>query len=54
MPAATTEPGSASTLVITPGSSVRFPNDDPILHNVFSIGGRNAFDLGLAGRGPAR
>jgi plastocyanin len=36
------------------GSKVRFPNQDPILHNVFSVSGRNAFDLGLAGKGPGK
>ncbi len=29
------------------GSTVRFPNADPILHNVFSVSGGNRFDLGL-------
>jgi plastocyanin len=38
-------------LVVPVGSTVRFPNRDPILHNVFSVSGRNAFDLGLLGSG---
>ncbi|MEO7795769.1 MAG: hypothetical protein ABIV06_13450 [Thermoanaerobaculia bacterium] len=38
-------------LVIPVGSTVRFPNQDPILHNVFSVSGRNSFDLGLLGKG---
>ena len=38
-------------LVVPVGSSVRFPNQDPILHNVFSVSGRNSFDLGLLGKG---
>lgn len=42
------------TLAIPAGASVRFPNSDPILHNVFSSGARNAFDLGLYGRGEGR
>jgi plastocyanin len=29
------------------GVTVAFPNEDPILHNVFSVSGRNRFDLGL-------
>ena len=29
------------------GSTVVFPNQDPILHNVFSVSGENRFDLGL-------
>jgi plastocyanin len=39
-------------VVVPVGSTVRFPNQDPILHNVFSVSGRNSFDLGLAGKGP--
>jgi hypothetical protein len=38
-------------LVVPVGSTVRFPNRDPILHNVFSVSGGNAFDLGFVGRG---
>jgi hypothetical protein len=36
------------------GSTVRFPNADPISHNVFSASDPNAFDLGKYGRGEAR
>jgi plastocyanin len=38
-------------LAITAGSSVRFPNEDPILHNTFSTSANNAFDAGLYGQG---
>ncbi len=38
---------SPRVLAVPPGSSVRFPNQDPILHNVFSLSGANRFDLGL-------
>ena len=40
-------------LTVPRGSRVRFPNQDPILHNVFSVSPGNAFDLGLyrAGEG---
>ena len=38
-------------LAITAGSAVRFPNSDPILHNVFSTSPNNAFDMGLYGPG---
>lgn len=38
-------------LAITAGSSVRFPNEDPILHNAFSTSADNAFDSGQYGRG---
>jgi hypothetical protein len=34
-------------LVIPRGSRVRFPNEDPILHNVFSVSSPNQFDLGV-------
>jgi plastocyanin len=33
------------------GSSVRFPNADPIRHNVFSVSPTGRFDLGLYGTG---
>ena len=38
--------------VIPRGSRVRFPNADPILHNVFSVSGENRFDVGLYKKGP--
>ncbi len=41
-------------LVVPVGSTVRFTNQDPILHNAFSVSGRNAFDSGLVGPGKAR
>jgi plastocyanin len=41
-------------VALTVGSSVRFPNSDPILHNVFSVSGGNAFDLGLYPQGPGK
>jgi plastocyanin len=42
------------TLAITVGSSVRFPNQDPILHNAFSLSKNNAFDVGLYGEGDGK
>lgn len=33
--------------VIPIGATVDFPNQDPILHNVFSVSGENRFDLDL-------
>lgn len=39
-------------LTVTVGTQVRFPNNDPIFHNVFSPSAPNAFDLGLYGTGP--
>ena len=34
-------------IVVGVGGSVEFPNEDPILHNAFSVSGDNRFDLGL-------
>jgi plastocyanin len=34
------------TAVVQKGTSVVFPNMDPVFHNVFSTSGRNSFDLG--------
>lgn len=41
-------------LVITRGTTVRFPNTDPILHNVFSVSSGNRFDLGFYPQGPGK
>ncbi|HKI00914.1 MAG TPA: hypothetical protein VKK31_02940 [Thermoanaerobaculia bacterium] len=41
-------------LVVPRGSRVRFPNQDPILHNVFSVSAPNQFDLGLYRQGPGK
>lgn len=41
-------------LAITAGSAVRFPNEDPILHNAFSTSPDNGFDTGQYGRGEGR
>ena len=38
-------------LATTVGSEVRFPNQDPILHNAFSTSKDNGFDVGLYGQG---
>lgn len=43
-----------SVVAITRGSAVRFPNHDPILHNVFSVSPENPFDLGLYRSGPGK
>ncbi len=40
-----------SMLVIPLGSTVRFPNRDGILHNVYSVTPGSQFDLGLLGYG---
>jgi plastocyanin len=45
---------SPEVLVITAGSKVSFPNMDPIFHNVFSLSGPKAFDLGNYAKGDTR
>jgi plastocyanin len=39
---------------IPAGSSVQFPNEDPISHNLFSVSASNQFDLGLYRRGAGK
>ena len=34
-------------LAVPVGSTIEFPNDDPIFHNVFSLSAPAPFDLGL-------
>ena len=41
-------------LPVVAGTTVSFPNVDPIFHNVFSLSGAKAFDLGRYPRGEAR
>jgi plastocyanin len=41
-------------LAIPVGSTVDFPNDDPISHNLFSLSPANGFDLGLYRRGAGK
>lgn len=41
-------------LAIPVGSSVSFPNEDPISHNLFSLSSGNAFDLGLYRKGAGK
>jgi plastocyanin len=45
---------SPETVVIQAGSTVSFPNNDPIFHNVFSLSGPKTFDLGNYPRGDTR
>ncbi len=42
---------SPRMLVIPLGGTVRFPNLDPIIHNVFSVSGKNRFDAGRFSKG---
>ena len=41
-------------LAITTGSTVAFPNDDPIFHNVFSLSSAASFDLRRYPKGQSR
>jgi plastocyanin len=45
---------SPDLLVIPAGSSVSFPNFDPIFHNVFSLSKPKSFDLGNYSKGQTR
>ena len=41
-------------LPVVRGTTVAFPNDDPLFHNVFSLSRAKSFDLGRYPRGSAR
>ncbi|HYI09619.1 MAG TPA: hypothetical protein VEK57_11200 [Thermoanaerobaculia bacterium] len=41
-------------LAVPAGSTVTFPNDDPITHNLFSLTPGNTFDLGLYRKGSGK
>jgi plastocyanin len=41
-------------LAVPTGSTVSFPNEDPISHNLFSLTTGNTFDLGLYRKGPGK
>jgi plastocyanin len=41
-------------LPVPSGSTVSFPNQDPIAHNIFSLSSGNAFDLGFYRNGPGK
>jgi plastocyanin len=45
---------SPHLLVVPVGSTVDFPNNDPIYHNAFSVSGENHFDLELYKRPKSR
>ena len=45
---------SQRKLVVHAGDSVRFVNDDPFNHNVFSLSEIKSFDLGSYGQGLAK
>ncbi len=41
-------------LVITAGTPVRFPNDDPFFHSIYSQSGPDPFDIGFYDQGPGK
>jgi plastocyanin len=41
-------------LAVPAGSTITFPNEDPISHNLFSLSAGNSFDLGLYRRGAGK
>jgi hypothetical protein len=41
-------------MAVPVGSTVLFPNDDPISHNLFSLSSGNSFDLGLYRKGAGK
>lgn len=45
---------SPGMIAVATGTTVEFPNDDPIFHNVFSLSRAATFDLGRYPRGESR
>jgi plastocyanin len=43
-----------SLLIVPVGSTVEFPNTDPIFHNIFSLSRAQSFDLGYYPKGQSR
>ncbi len=43
-----------SLLAVPVGSTVRFPNDDPFFHSIFSASDADAFDIGFYPAGPGK
>ena len=41
-------------LIITAGSTVRFPNEDPFYHSIYSLSKSDPFDIGYYGTGPGK
>lgn len=42
------------SIVVPVGSQVRFPNDDPFEHSIYSADKVNGFDIGYYGTGPGK
>jgi plastocyanin len=45
---------SVKKLTVQVGDSIRFVNEDPFAHNVFSLSDIKSFDLGSYGQGPGK
>ena len=45
---------SVDTLHARVGDTIVFVNDDPYVHNIFSMSDAQSFDLGTAGKGESR
>jgi plastocyanin len=45
---------SIKKMTVSAGDSVKFVNDDPFAHNVFSLSDAKSFDLGSYGQGLAK
>lgn len=43
-----------AVLTVPLGSSVRFPNDDPYFHSIYSVSKGDPFDIGYYGYGPGK
>lgn len=41
-------------IVVTVGTTVRFPNDDPFYHSIYSDSAAGPFDIGYYGEGPGK
>jgi plastocyanin len=41
-------------LILHAGNSVRFPNDDPYYHSIYSVTSQDPFDIGYYGNGPGK
>jgi plastocyanin len=45
---------STRKITVQQGDSVRFVNDDPFAHNIFSLSDTKSFDLGSYGQGQSK
>jgi plastocyanin len=45
---------SVTTLQVQVGETIVFVNDDPFVHNIFSMSDAQSFDLGAFGKGESR